>query len=64
MSIATSLFRMSCCVDVLVVVSYWLSRVSVSTTYFPGLAVPLLLLGVGAGMAFITLTGRGIAGVP
>jgi EmrB/QacA subfamily drug resistance transporter len=42
----------------------WLSRVSVGTNYFPGIAVPLLFLGVGAGIAFITLTGRGIAGVP
>jgi EmrB/QacA subfamily drug resistance transporter len=42
----------------------WLSRVTVGTEYFPGIAIPLLFLGVGAGIAFITLTGRGIAGVP
>jgi EmrB/QacA subfamily drug resistance transporter len=42
----------------------WLSRVSVGTSYFPGIAVPLLFLGVGAGISFITLTGRAIVGVP
>jgi EmrB/QacA subfamily drug resistance transporter len=42
----------------------WLSRVSAGTDYFPGIAIPLLFLGVGAGIAFITLTGRGLAGVP
>jgi EmrB/QacA subfamily drug resistance transporter len=42
----------------------WLSRLSASTHYLPGIALPLLLLGVGAGIAFITLTQRGIAGVP
>jgi hypothetical protein len=42
----------------------WLSRVSAGTNYFPGIAIPLLFLGVGAGIAFITLTGRGLAGVP
>jgi EmrB/QacA subfamily drug resistance transporter len=41
----------------------WLSRVGSGTQYFPGIALPLLLLGVGAGTAFITLTGRGIARV-
>lgn len=41
----------------------WLSRLSGVTAYFPGIAVPLLLLGVGVGIAFITLTSLGIAGV-
>ena len=41
----------------------WLRNVSAGTSYFPGIVVPLLFLGVGAGIAFITLTGRGIAGV-
>ncbi len=41
----------------------WLSRLSTGTHYFPGIALPLLLVGAGGGMAFITLTGRGIAGV-
>jgi EmrB/QacA subfamily drug resistance transporter len=42
----------------------WLSRVTATTSFFPGLTVPLLLMGAGAGISFITLTGRGIAGVP
>ena len=31
--------------------------------YFPGIAVPLALLGTGIGMAFTPLTAAGIAGV-
>jgi predicted MFS family arabinose efflux permease len=41
----------------------WLSRVSDGMHYFPGIAVPLALLGVGIGMAFTPLTAAGIAGV-
>jgi EmrB/QacA subfamily drug resistance transporter len=42
----------------------WLSTVSAGSHYFPEIALPLLFMGSGAGIAFITLTGRGIAGVP
>jgi len=42
----------------------WLSRLSAQTSYVGGIALPLLLLGVGAGIAFITLTSRAITGVP
>jgi hypothetical protein len=31
--------------------------------YFPGIAVPLALLGIGVGMALTPLTAAGIAGV-
>src|SRR4051812_26926125 len=41
----------------------WLSRVSDGMDYFPGIAVPLALLGIGIGMAFTPLTAAGIAGV-
>lgn len=41
----------------------WLSQISESTSYFPGLAIPMGLLGLGAGAAFIPLTSAGIAGV-
>jgi EmrB/QacA subfamily drug resistance transporter len=41
----------------------WLSRISETTQYFPDIALPLVLLGVGMGIAFIPLTSRGIAGV-
>ena len=41
----------------------WLSRISIDTQYFPQIALPMLLLGVGAGVAMIPLTGAGIAGV-
>jgi EmrB/QacA subfamily drug resistance transporter len=41
----------------------WLSRVSDGMDYFPGIAVPLALLGTGIGMALTPLTAAGIAGV-
>jgi len=41
----------------------WLSRISIDTQYFPQIALPMMLLGVGAGVAMIPLTGAGIAGV-
>jgi EmrB/QacA subfamily drug resistance transporter len=41
----------------------WLSRVSADTAYFPGIALPLVLLGIGMGIAFTPLTSAGVAGV-
>jgi EmrB/QacA subfamily drug resistance transporter len=41
----------------------WLSRVDAGTAYFPGVALPLLVLGLGIGIAFIPLTAAGISGV-
>jgi EmrB/QacA subfamily drug resistance transporter len=41
----------------------WLSRLDPGTPYFPGLLLPMLLLGLGIGLAFGPLTGAGIAGV-
>jgi EmrB/QacA subfamily drug resistance transporter len=41
----------------------WVSRLSAGTAYFPGLAIPMILLGVGLGIGIVTLTTRGIAGV-
>jgi EmrB/QacA subfamily drug resistance transporter len=41
----------------------WLSRISEGTHYFPGIAIPLALLGIGIGLAFTPLTAAGIAGV-
>jgi EmrB/QacA subfamily drug resistance transporter len=41
----------------------WLSRISAGTQYFPQIALPLVLLGLGVGIAMIPLTSRGIAGV-
>jgi predicted MFS family arabinose efflux permease len=41
----------------------WLSRIADATPYFPQIAVPLVLLGAGIGVAFIPLTAAGIAGV-
>jgi len=41
----------------------WLSRISIGSSYFPQIALPLVLLGIGMGMAFTPLTTSGIAGV-
>jgi EmrB/QacA subfamily drug resistance transporter len=41
----------------------WLSRVTEGSHYFPGIAIPLALLGIGIGLAFTPLTAAGIAGV-
>ena len=41
----------------------WLSRLSGATPYFPQLAVPMALLGIGIGLALAPLTAAGIAGV-
>jgi predicted MFS family arabinose efflux permease len=41
----------------------WLSRISADTHYLTGIALPLLLMGVGAGLAFGPLTAAGITGV-
>jgi EmrB/QacA subfamily drug resistance transporter len=42
----------------------WLSRISAGSHYFPEIALPLLFMGAGMGIAFITLTTRAITGVP
>jgi predicted MFS family arabinose efflux permease len=41
----------------------WLSRISLGTSYFPDIAVPLALLGIGIGAALTPLTAAGVAGV-
>ncbi len=41
----------------------WLSQISAGSAYFPGLAIPMLLLGIGMGAAFTPLTAAGLSGV-
>ena len=41
----------------------WLSRVGTGTPYLTGVAVPMVILGVGVGAAFTPLTTAGVAGV-
>jgi EmrB/QacA subfamily drug resistance transporter len=41
----------------------WLSTISDGTHYFPQIALPLVILGVGMGIALVPLTAAGIAGV-
>jgi EmrB/QacA subfamily drug resistance transporter len=42
----------------------WLGQVSTTTSYFPGILLPMLLLGCGMGIAFVPLTMASLAGVP
>jgi EmrB/QacA subfamily drug resistance transporter len=41
----------------------WLSRVSVSGSYWDAVALPMVLIGAGQGLAFAPMTSAGIAGV-
>ena len=41
----------------------WLSRVSAESTYLTGVALPMILIGIGQGAALSPLTVAGIAGV-
>jgi EmrB/QacA subfamily drug resistance transporter len=41
----------------------WLSRISTTTDYWTGIALPMLLIGAGMGLAFTPLTQAAIAGV-
>jgi EmrB/QacA subfamily drug resistance transporter len=42
----------------------WLGQLTTGTGYFPGVLVPMLLLGLGMGVAFVPLTMASLAGVP
>jgi EmrB/QacA subfamily drug resistance transporter len=41
----------------------WLSRIDATTPFLPGIAVPLVMMGIGMGGALAPLTAAGIAGV-
>jgi EmrB/QacA subfamily drug resistance transporter len=41
----------------------WMSRLNTGTAYFPQIALPMVMLGAGIGLAFIPLTTVSIAGV-
>src|SRR5207244_7267471 len=41
----------------------WLGRISTDTPYLTGIALPMVILGIGAGAAFTPLTSSGVAGV-
>ena len=42
----------------------WLAQVDSSSAYLTGVALPMVLIGIGQGLAFAPLTSFGIAGVP
>jgi len=41
----------------------WLGQLTTGTGYFPGVLVPMLLMGIGMGLAFVPLTMASLAGV-
>lgn len=43
---------------------FWLSRVGVDSGYLTGVALPMVLIGAGQGLAFAPLTSFGIIGAP
>ena len=42
----------------------WLGQLNAGTSYFPGVLIPMLLLGLGMGVAFVPLTMASLTGVP
>ena len=42
----------------------WLGQLTTGTSYFPGVLIPMLLLGIGMGVVFVPLTMASLAGVP
>jgi EmrB/QacA subfamily drug resistance transporter len=42
----------------------WLGQLTTTTSYFPGVVIPMLLLGLGMGVVFVPLTMASLAGVP
>jgi MFS family permease len=42
----------------------WLGQLTTGTSYFPGVLVPMLLLGLGMGVVFVPLTMASLAGIP
>lgn len=43
---------------------FWLSRAGVDSRYWTGVALPMVLIGAGQGLAFAPLTSFGIVGAP
>lgn len=43
--------------------SFWLSRLSADTYYLTGIALPMIIIGIGQGASLGPLTAAGIAGV-
>jgi EmrB/QacA subfamily drug resistance transporter len=42
----------------------WLGQLTTGTAYFPGVLIPMLLLGIGMGVVFVPLTMASLAGIP
>jgi EmrB/QacA subfamily drug resistance transporter len=42
----------------------WLGQLTTGTSYFPGVLIPMLLLGIGMGVVFVPLTMASLAAIP
>src|SRR5215472_4616345 len=42
----------------------WLGQLTTATSYFPGVLIPMMLLGLGMGVVFVPLTMASLAGIP
>jgi EmrB/QacA subfamily drug resistance transporter len=42
----------------------WLGQLGTGTSYFPGVVIPMVLLGLGMGVVFVPLTMASLSGVP
>lgn len=43
--------------------TFWISRISVHSTYLTGIAIPIVIFGIGQGLGLSTLTNAGLTGV-
>ncbi|WP_205650403.1 MFS transporter [Actinoplanes solisilvae] len=50
-------------IAVALVGTWWLSLIGTGSSYFPDVVLPLLVIGVGQGIAIILMTNGGVAGV-
>jgi EmrB/QacA subfamily drug resistance transporter len=54
---------LACGVAITMIGMFWLSRLSADTNYLTGIALPMILIGIGQGGSLGPLTASGIAGV-
>src|SRR5205814_834476 len=62
-TLATGTLAIAGCVGMLAGTA-WMSRVSVDTGYVLGIALPMVVFGLGQGLGLSSLTTAGMAGVP
>ncbi|HEX9069527.1 MAG TPA: hypothetical protein VF807_12220, partial [Ktedonobacterales bacterium] len=50
-------------ITLVAVATFWLTHVAADTTYFPGILVPMMLLGIGVSCNFLSLSVTILSGV-